>query len=126
MKINDVIQKCIKIPGISIKQAEYSMELILNTKEGKGSMTFFSLFPGLSLAYIFINSPTWTAPDLRSDSSITKGPLLLNYCVTGRCEMILNILSTSKTENFLSQNALPKKNMFIQGASMRGLNSLLI
>lgn len=90
MKINDVIQKCIKIPGISIKQAEYSMELILNTKEGKGSMTFFSLFPGLSLAYIFINSPTWTAPDLRSDSSITKGPLLLNYCVTGRCEMILN------------------------------------
>ena len=90
MKINDVIKKCIKIPGISIKQAEYSMELILNTKEGKGSMTFFSLFPGLSLAYIFINSPTWTAPDLRSDSSITKGPLLLNYCVTGRCEMILN------------------------------------
>ena len=68
MKINDVIKKCIKIPGISIKQAEYSMELILNTKEGKGSMTFFSLFPGLSLAYIFINSPTWTAPDLRSDS----------------------------------------------------------
>ena len=56
MKINDVIKKCIKIPGISIKQAEYSMELILNTKEGKGSMTFFSLFPGLSLAYIFINS----------------------------------------------------------------------
>ena len=49
MKINDVIQKCIKIPGISIKQAEYSMELILNTKEGKGSMTFFSLFPGLFL-----------------------------------------------------------------------------
>lgn len=90
MKINDVIKKCIKIPGISIKQAEYSMELILNTKEGKGSMTFFSLFPGLSLAYIFINSPTWTAPDLRSDSSITKGPLLLNYYVTGRCEMILN------------------------------------
>ena len=90
MKINDVIQKCIKIPSISIKQAEYSMELMLNTKEGKGSMTFFSLFPGLSLAYIFINSPTWTAPDLRSDSSITKGPLLLNYCVTGRCEMILN------------------------------------
>lgn len=45
MKINDVIKKCIKIPGISIKQAEYSMELILNTKEGKGSMTFFFTFP---------------------------------------------------------------------------------
>ena len=102
MKINDVIKKCIKIPGISIKQAEYSMELILNTKEGKGSMTFFSLFPGLSLAYIFINSPTWTAPDLRSDSSITKGPLLLNYCVTGRCEMILNNKTISEDMGYRS------------------------
>lgn len=53
MKINDVIKKCIKIPGISIKQAEYSMELILNTKEGKGSMTFFSLFP-VCLWHIFL------------------------------------------------------------------------
>lgn len=72
MKINDVIKKCIKIPGISIKQAEYSMELILNTKDGKGSMTFFSLFPGLSLAYIFINSPTWTAPDLDQTAPLQK------------------------------------------------------
>ncbi len=95
MKIDDVIKKCIEVPGISIKQDKYSMELILKTREGKGSMTFFPLFPGLSLAYIFVNSPTWTAPDLRSDSSITKGPLLLNYCVTGRCEMILN------SENFV-------------------------
>ena len=28
MKINDVIKKCIKIPGISIKQAEYSIAYI--------------------------------------------------------------------------------------------------
>ena len=47
MKINDVIKKCIKIPGISIKQAEYSMELILNTKEGKGSMTFSRSVSGI-------------------------------------------------------------------------------
>ena len=128
MKINDVIQKCIKIPSISIKQAEYSMELMLNTKEGKGSMTFFSLFPGLSLAYIFINSPTWTAPDLRSDSSITKGPLLLNYCVTGRCEMILNNKNFVyiKDRELSLTECFAQKDMFIQSASMRGLNSLLI
>ena len=95
MKIDDVIKKCIEVPGISIKQDKYSTELIMKTREGKGSMTFFPLFPGLSLAYIFVNSPTWAAPDLRSDSSITKGPLLLNYCVTGRCEIILN------SENFV-------------------------
>ncbi len=95
MKIDDVIKKCIEVPGISIKQDKYSTELIMKTREGKGSMTFFPLFPGLSLAYIFVNSPSWAAPDLRSDSSITKGPLLLNYCVTGRCEIILN------SENFV-------------------------
>ena len=71
MKIDDVIKKCIEVPGISIKQDKYSTELIMKTREGKGSMTFFPLFPGLSLALSFVNSPTWASPDLRSDSSIT-------------------------------------------------------
>lgn len=90
MKIDEIIRKSIEIPGISIKRSEFSAELILKGKDGKGSMTFFPLFPGLTLAYIFINSPTWTAPDFRDNSSIETGPLLLNYCVTGRCELILN------------------------------------
>ena len=90
MKIDDIIRKCIEIPGVSIKRSEFNAELLMKTKEGKGSMTFFQLFPGLTIAYIFINSPTWAAPNLGKDSFIKKGPLLLNYCVTGRCEIILN------------------------------------
>lgn len=84
MKIDDIIRKCIEMPGISIKRSDFSTELLLKEKEGKGSMTFFPLFPGVTIAYIFVNSPTWTAPNFREDSSIEKGPLLLNYCVTGR------------------------------------------
>lgn len=95
MNIDDIIRKSIEVPGISIKRSTFSVELLLKEKEGKGSMTFFPLFPGLTIAYIFINSPTWTAPDFRGDNSIEKGPLLFNYCVTGRCEMILN------NENFV-------------------------
>ena len=57
MKIDDIIRKCIEIPGVSIKRSEFSAELLMKTKEGKGSMTFFQLFPGLTIAYIFINSP---------------------------------------------------------------------
>lgn len=90
MKIDDIIRKCIEIPGVSIKRSEFNAELLMKTKEGKGSMTFFQLFPGLTIAYIFINSQTWAAPNLGEDSFIKKGPLLLNYCVTGRCEIILN------------------------------------
>lgn len=56
---------------------------------------FFPLFSGLTIAYIFVNSPTWVAPNFCEDSSIEKGPLLLNYCVTGRCEIVLN------NENFV-------------------------
>ena len=95
MKIDDIIRKCIEIPGISIKRSDFSAELLMKTKDGKGSMTFFPLFSGLTIAYIFVNSPTWVAPNFCEDSSIEKGPLLLNYCVTGRCEIVLN------NENFV-------------------------
>lgn len=110
-----------QIPGISIKQAEYSMELILNTKEGKCSMTFFSLFPGLSLAYIFINSPTWTAPDLRQTAPLPKGPLLLNYCVSGRCEMILNSKNFvyNKDRELSLTECFAQKEYVYKAASMR-------
>lgn len=95
MNIDDIIRKSMEAPGLSIKRSDFSVELLLKEKEGKGSMTFFPLFPGLTIAYIFVNSPTWTAPDFRGDSFIEKGPLLFNYCVAGRCEMILN------NENFV-------------------------
>lgn len=69
--------------------APNSNELILNQKEGKGSMTFYSLFPGMALAYIFVNSPTWPAPNFSEEGSHGKGPLIVNYSITGRCELIL-------------------------------------
>lgn len=90
MVIDDIIKKCIEIPGISIKKGDTSAELLLKTADGKGSITFFPLFPGLTLSYIFVNSKTWPAPELSDGNTDEKGPLLLNYCMTGRCEMILN------------------------------------
>lgn len=88
--IDHIIKKCIEIPGISVKKESQTIELLLKTSEEKGSITFFPLFPGVTLSYIFVNSPTWPAPKLSTDIPIDKGPLLLNYCMTGRCEMILN------------------------------------
>ena len=128
MKIDDIIRKCIEIPGISIQRSDFSTELLLKEKEGKGSMTFFPLFPGVTIAYIFVNSPTWTAPNFREDSSIEKGPLLLNYCVTGRCEIILNnenFVYVKDGEISLTERLL-KSNMYIRAAFMKGWNFLLI
>ena len=90
MKIDEVIRKCLEIPGISLKQGEFSSEMILNSKDGKGSMKFFPLFPGITLAYIFVNSNTWPAPKLAEADETLKGPLIINYCISGRCELILD------------------------------------
>ena len=90
MKIDEVFKKCFEMPGISLNQGTYSSEMILKQKEGKGSITIFPLFPGITLTYIFVNSPFWPAPKLSQDGSNSKGPLIINYCVNGRCELILN------------------------------------
>lgn len=82
--------KCIEIPGVSLKNNPNNTELCMNQTDGKGSMTFFSIFPGISMAYIFINSPTWLSPDLSEENTSQNTPLLLNYCVTGRCELLLD------------------------------------
>lgn len=49
MKIDDIFRKCIEIPGVSIKRSEFNAELLMKTKEGKGSMTFFNFSPDLLL-----------------------------------------------------------------------------
>ncbi|WP_315121308.1 AraC family transcriptional regulator [uncultured Clostridium sp.] len=90
MNTNDIIKKCIEIPGVSLKKNPNSIELCMEQANGKGSMTFFSIFPGISIAYIFINSPTWPIPDLSKENDSYCNPLLLNYCVTGRCELFLD------------------------------------
>lgn len=74
MKMDEVFKKCLEIPGISPNQGTYSSEMILKQKEGKGSMTIFPLLPGITLAYIFVNSPFWPAPKLSPDGSDSKGP----------------------------------------------------
>ncbi|MBX4262727.1 AraC family transcriptional regulator [Clostridium estertheticum] len=90
MNTNKIINKCIEIPGISLKKNPANIELCMQQDNGKGSMTFFSIFPGISIAYIFINSPTWPIPDLSEQDDSLNTPLLLNYCVTGRCELFLD------------------------------------
>ena len=45
MNIDEIIRKCVEVPGISIERGEYSAGLFLNEKDGKGFVTFFPLFP---------------------------------------------------------------------------------
>lgn len=90
MKIDEVIKKCMQVPGISLRQQENHVELLLNQPDGRGSMMFIPLFPGVTFAFIEVHCATWPAPKLQESIPGEKGPLLINYCISGRCELILN------------------------------------
>ncbi len=90
MQTYDVIKKCTEIPGVSLKSKEYSTQMILDQKDGRGLMELFPLFDGITLAYILIDSETWPAPSLEENGSNPKGPLIINYCISGRCEIMLS------------------------------------
>lgn len=90
MQTSDILKKCIEIPGVSLKKSDNYIELTLERSDGGGVMTFYSLFPGILLAFIHVHSPIWSAPDLQAFTPIDTSPLLINYCVTGRCELLLS------------------------------------
>ena len=53
-------------------------------------MRFIPLFAGVTLALISVNAPSWPAPAPESSAPEAKGPLIVNYCTRGRCELMLN------------------------------------
>ena len=44
----------------------------------------------MTLALISVNAPFWPAPAPESSAPEAKGPLIVNYCTRGRCELVLN------------------------------------
>ena len=90
MEITALLQKCQEVPGTTLTPCPQGAELTLHQADGEGRMRFFAVLPGVTLAYISVHAPTWPAPELEPNGIDSKGPLLINYCVTGRCEMILN------------------------------------
>ena len=89
MPIHDLLQKCCETPGVSLHTAPTYAELTMHSPNGAGRMRFLPVFPGVTLAYISIQAPAWPAPDL-SAAPAARPPLLINYCVRGRCEVVLN------------------------------------
>ena len=110
MKIDDLIEKCTEAPEIKEERCSFGRRLVLDRGEDFGFLHFLPLFPGITLAYIKINALTWPAPTLYPEGSAgefsqpgqtvqaqpssaparLKGPLLINYCISGRCELLLN------------------------------------
>ena len=84
--IYSILENSDTVSDVTLKNSPNSSTLLLDRADGKGRMTFHTLFPGLTLAFIFVNAPVWP----ESDENSNLKPLLINYCVSGRSELLLD------------------------------------
>ena len=85
-------------------------EIVLQPSEGIGKIVIHSIFPGIRLAFINIYAPTLSELDIGLPSRL----LLINYCVNGRCELLLedNTYTYIKSRDF-SVSTQSAKNQYI-------------
>lgn len=75
-------------------------------------MCFLPLFPGITLALIEVHAPSWPAPEPDRPTPDAKGPLIVNYCIRGRCELVLN----DSRSVFLTSGQISLTERFAQNA----------
>lgn len=116
--IYNILENSDAVSGVTLKNSPNSSTLLLDRADGKGRMTFHTLFPGLTLAFIFVNAPVWP----ESDENSNLKPLLINYCVSGRSELLLDDGSYIylKEMIFVSVNRPHRKNISFLRSSIRG------
>ena len=84
--LNNILENSDKLPGVTLKNSPNSRKLLLNHSEGNGKMIFHTICPGLTIALVYADTFIWP----ESESNQKFHPLLLNYCLFGRCELLLD------------------------------------
>lgn len=90
MNTEEIIAGCRALANVHVRAEEAYTELRLSRPDGDGCMRFYPVFSGVTLAEIAVNAPIWPAPSVKDCAPETCGPLLINYCKKGRCELFLN------------------------------------
>ncbi len=90
MNTIEILKGCSRLPGVTVSAREEYADLTLSTDSGHGRMQFIRLFDGITLAVIEVHASYWPAPVPEESSPEMTGPLIVNYCIRGRCELVLN------------------------------------
>ena len=69
-----IVESCQALPGVSVEDREDGASLRLANPEGRGRMDFYPLFPGLTLARIAVEAPSWPAPQPGPCTTGSPGP----------------------------------------------------
>lgn len=112
MNTAEILEKCQTLPGVTVHMQPNCAELRLSTDGGTGRMCFLPLFPGITLALIEVHAPSWPAPEPDRPTPDAKGPLIVNYCIRGRCELVLN----DSRSVFLTSGQISLTERFAQNA----------
>lgn len=120
--IYNILENSDAVSGVTLKNSPNSSTLLLDQADGKGRMTFYTLFPGMTLAFIFVNAPVWP----ESDENSKLKPLLINYCVSGRSELLLDDGSYIylKENDFVSVSR-PHKRIYLSYKAVSGDKNIL-
>ena len=70
--IYSILENSDTVSDVTLKNSPNSSTLLLDRADGKGRMTFHTLFPGLTLAFIFVNAPVW--PESDENSNLKSAP----------------------------------------------------
>lgn len=90
MNTANILEQCRALPGVTVEEKPDGAQLRLALDDGSGRMRFYVLFPGVTLAQIAVDAPRWPAPQPEESTPEARGPLIINYCARGRCELVLN------------------------------------
>lgn len=106
-----ILENSNSVSGVTLRNNPNSSTLLLEQENGLGRMTFHTLFPGLTLAFIFVDAPVWP----ESDANSNLKPLLINYCIAGRSELLLDngtYIYLKKNDFCISEQTAQKEYIF--------------
>lgn len=122
MDINMLLERSADYPGFQIVRNTDNIEIKMESETDKGYLCLFSIGPGIQLSLVRIEASQWS-----NSPSTSHDPLLLNYCIKGRCEVELD----NGTFTFVSGKELAfsthtaKKSFIYPGGYYEGLELFL-
>lgn len=121
--IECILENCDSVPGVSLEKGPDSSELFLDSEAGRGQMVFYTLFPGLTTAFVDVSATVWQEADSNSELK----PLLINYCISGRSELLLDDGSYIylKENDFCISNQTAQKEYIFPTGQYQGIKIYL-
>lgn len=101
-----------------------SEEHFIIQREQKGRVEFYRLDPGIGLSFNRIYSDSWEKGD---DSVFGKTMLILNFCLSGRCDASLsqNHFAIVKERQVCISTILPSRDFYYPGRRYEGIQLYL-